>query len=118
MARKSKRSRRSPPATPAQGGTDRDKAIDALMSLLADHSFEQIGLAAHLQVLDNAGRLVVTVGAKVELKGAPASRTSYSHKLDLHGLLYGRGKLVTRPQGVLSWIHEPSAPGAATMSTR
>ena len=76
------------------------------------------GESAHLQVLDNGGRLVVTVGAKLELKGAPASRTSYSHKLDLHGLLYGRGKLVTRPQGVLSWIHEASAPGAATMSTR
>jgi len=45
MARKSKRPRRSPAATPTQGGTDRDKAINALMSLLADHSFEQIGLA-------------------------------------------------------------------------
>ncbi|HEX5518705.1 MAG TPA: TetR/AcrR family transcriptional regulator [Pseudolabrys sp.] len=45
MARKSKRSRRSPAATPARGGSDRDKAIDALMSLLADHSFEQVGLA-------------------------------------------------------------------------
>ena len=45
MARKSKRPRRSPAATPTQGGTDRDKAINALMSLLTDHSFEQIGLA-------------------------------------------------------------------------
>ena len=76
------------------------------------------GESAHLQVLDNGGRLVVSTGAKLELKGAPASRTSFSHKLDLHGLLYGRGKLVTRPQGVLSWIHDPAALGAATMSTR
>ena len=45
MARKSKRPRRSPAATPTRGGTDRDKAINALMSLLADHSFEQVGLA-------------------------------------------------------------------------
>ena len=45
MARKSKRARRSPAATPTRGGSDRDKAIDALMSLLADHSFEQVGLA-------------------------------------------------------------------------
>ena len=45
MARKSKRPRRSPAATPTRGGSDRDKAIDALMSLLADHSFEQVALA-------------------------------------------------------------------------
>jgi AcrR family transcriptional regulator len=47
MARKSKRPRRrqTAPAAPARGGSDRDKAIDALMSLLRDHSFEQIGLA-------------------------------------------------------------------------
>src|SRR6202140_52179 len=30
---------------PPRGTTDRDKAIDALMALLAEHSFEQIGLA-------------------------------------------------------------------------
>ncbi len=30
---------------PGARGSDRDKAIDALMSLLADHSFEQVGLA-------------------------------------------------------------------------
>jgi AcrR family transcriptional regulator len=45
MARKSKRPRRSPAAAPARGGSDRDKAVDALMSLLSEHSFEQIGLA-------------------------------------------------------------------------
>src|SRR6185369_16748229 len=45
MARKSKRPRRSPVASSTRGGTDRDKAVDALMSLLAEHSFEQIGLA-------------------------------------------------------------------------
>src|SRR5262245_10650386 len=47
MARKSKRPRprRRPAPTPTQGGTDRDKAIDALMARRADHSFEQVGLA-------------------------------------------------------------------------
>jgi AcrR family transcriptional regulator len=44
MARKSKRQRKAQPAAP-RGTTDRDKAIDALMALLAEHSFEEIGLA-------------------------------------------------------------------------
>ncbi len=46
MARKSKRRRKAAPtAPPPRGTSDRDKAIDALMALLAEHSFEQIGLA-------------------------------------------------------------------------
>lgn len=45
MARKSKRQRRTPVAAPPRGGSDRDRAIGALMALLAEHSFEQIGLA-------------------------------------------------------------------------
>jgi AcrR family transcriptional regulator len=47
MARKSKRSRKTAaPSAPAPRGTsDRDKAIDALMALLAEHSIEDIGLA-------------------------------------------------------------------------
>ena len=45
MARKPKRERKAPPAPPARGTNDRDKAIDAFMALLAEHSFEQIGLA-------------------------------------------------------------------------
>ena len=46
MARKRKRQRKTSPATPPRGGTsDRDKAIDGLMALLAEHRFEQIGLA-------------------------------------------------------------------------
>jgi len=44
MARTSKRQRKAKPAPP-RGTTDRDKAIDALMALLAEHSFEEIGLA-------------------------------------------------------------------------
>ncbi len=44
MARKSKRQRKAQPAPP-RGTTDRDKAVDALLALLAEHSFEEIGLA-------------------------------------------------------------------------
>ena len=46
MARKPKKQRRpQAKAAAARGNTDRDKAVDALMALLAEHSFEQIGLA-------------------------------------------------------------------------
>ena len=46
MARKPKRQRKAPPTPPPPRGTsDRDKAIDALMALLAEHSLEEIGLA-------------------------------------------------------------------------
>jgi AcrR family transcriptional regulator len=41
---KSRRTRTSAPAA-ARGNTDRDKAIDALMTLLGEHSFQDIGLA-------------------------------------------------------------------------
>jgi len=44
MARKPKRQRKAP-ATPPRGTSDRDKAVDALMALLAEQSFEDIGLA-------------------------------------------------------------------------
>ena len=51
MARRSQRprKRRATPAAqttpPPRGPSDRDKAIDAMMALLAEHSFEEIGLA-------------------------------------------------------------------------
>jgi AcrR family transcriptional regulator len=45
MARKSKKQRKAASAPPPRGATDRDKAVDAFMSLLAEQSFEQIGLA-------------------------------------------------------------------------
>jgi AcrR family transcriptional regulator len=44
MARKQKHSRKAQPAPP-RGSSDRDKAVDALMGLLAEHRFEEIGLA-------------------------------------------------------------------------
>ena len=46
MVRKPKRQRKAPPAAPPQrGSSDRDKAVDALMALLAEHSFAEVGLA-------------------------------------------------------------------------
>jgi AcrR family transcriptional regulator len=42
MARKPKRERKAPPP---RGTSDRDKAVDALIALLAEHPFEDIGLA-------------------------------------------------------------------------
>ena len=45
MARKAKRQRKAPVAASSRGTTDRDKAIDALMSLLSERPFEQVGLA-------------------------------------------------------------------------
>jgi AcrR family transcriptional regulator len=45
MARKPKRERKAPSAPPPRGTSDRDKAVDALMTLLAEQSFDDIGLA-------------------------------------------------------------------------
>jgi AcrR family transcriptional regulator len=45
MARRTKRQRKAPSAPPPRGTSDRDKAVDALMALLAEHPIEEIGLA-------------------------------------------------------------------------
>src|SRR5581483_10934774 len=45
MAQKPKRERPQSKAMTPRGTSDRDKAIDAFMALLAERSFEQIGLA-------------------------------------------------------------------------
>jgi len=75
MARKSKRKRKalpaSPSAPPSRGTSDRDKAIDALMALLGDRSFEQIGLA---EVAGRAGlklsQLRAEFGSTLAILGA------------------------------------------------
>src|SRR5476651_1077259 len=75
MVRKPKRERKSPAsvsaAPPPRGTTDRDKAIDALMALLAEHSFEQIGLA---EVAGRAGiklsQLRAEFGSTLAILGA------------------------------------------------
>ena len=71
MVRKPKRERKSPVAPPPRGVSDRDKAIDALMALLAEHSFEQIGLA---EVAGRAGiklsELRASFGSTLAILGA------------------------------------------------
>ncbi len=60
MARKATRKRaerKAPTAPPPRGTSDRDKAVDALMALLAEQSFEDIGLA------EVAGRAGVKLSA-------------------------------------------------------
>jgi len=75
MARKSKRRRKTTPAPSpvptSRGTTDRDKAIAALMTLLAERSFEQIGLA---EVAGHAGiklsQLRTEFGSTLAILGA------------------------------------------------
>jgi AcrR family transcriptional regulator len=71
MARKAKKPRKAPSASPPRGGTDRDKAIDALMMLLADHAFDEIGLA---EVAGRAGlklsQLRAEFGSTLAIVGA------------------------------------------------
>jgi AcrR family transcriptional regulator len=72
MARKPKKQRRAQAqAVTPRGTTDRDKAIDALMALLAEQSFEQIGLA---EVAGSAGiklsQLRAEFGSTLAILGA------------------------------------------------
>jgi AcrR family transcriptional regulator len=71
MVGRPKRERKSPVAPPPSGASDRDKAIDALMALLAEHSFEQIGLA---EVAGRAGiklsQLRTEFGSTLAILGA------------------------------------------------
>ena len=70
MARKPKKQRKVPAAAP-RGTSDRDKAIDALLALLAEHSFEDIGLA---EVAGRAGlklsQLRTEFGSTLAIVGA------------------------------------------------
>jgi AcrR family transcriptional regulator len=71
MARKPKNKRKAPTAPPPRGTSDRDKAVDALMALLAEHSFEDIGLA---EVAGRAGlklsQLRAEFGSTLAIVGA------------------------------------------------
>jgi AcrR family transcriptional regulator len=71
MVRKLKRERKSAVAPPPRGASDSDKAIDALMALLAEHSFDRIGLA---EVAGRAGiklsQLRTEFGSTLAILGA------------------------------------------------
>ena len=65
-ARKKATQRKTPSSPPPPRGTsDRDKAVDALMALLTEHSFEEIGLA------EVAGRAGIKLSALRTEFGSP-----------------------------------------------
>jgi AcrR family transcriptional regulator len=92
MARKPKRQRKAPTAPPPRGTSDRDKAVDALMALLAEHSFEQIGLA---EVAGRAGlklsQLRAEFGSTLAIVGA------HIKDIDRTVLAGGTGDLTEEP---------------------
>jgi AcrR family transcriptional regulator len=94
MARKSKRPRprRSPAASPTRSGTDREKAIDALMSLLADHSFEQVGLA---EVAGKAG--IKLSQLRTEFGSTLAILAAHIKEIDRAVLAGGDGDMAEEP---------------------
>jgi len=77
MARRAKRSRKAPAAPPARGVSDRDKAIDALMALLAEQPIEEIGLA------EVAGRAGLKLSAlRAEFGSVPAIFAAHVKDID------------------------------------
>ena len=91
MARKQKRSRKAQPAPP-RGNTDRDKAIDALMALLAEHSFEQIGLA------EVAGRAGLKLSAlRAEFGSTLPIVAAHMKDIDRAVLSGGNGDMAEEP---------------------
>ena len=92
MARKPKRERKRPAAPPPRGTSDRDKAIDALMALLAEHSFEQIGLA---EVAGRAGLKLSQLRA--EFGSTLAILAAHVKDIDRAVLNGGSGDMVEEP---------------------
>src|ERR1039458_731263 len=92
MARKPKRQRKAPTAPPPRGSSDRDKAVDALMALLAEHPFEDIGLA---EVAGRAGlklsQLRAEFGSTLAIVGA------HIKDIDRAVLAGGGGDLAEEP---------------------
>ncbi len=92
MARKSKRQRKAPSAAAPRGTTDRDKAVDALMALLAEHSFEQIGLA------EVAGRAGLKLSAlRAEFGSTLAILGAHFKDIDRAVLAGGAGDMAEEP---------------------
>jgi AcrR family transcriptional regulator len=83
MARKPKRQAKAP-AAPPRGTSDRDKAVDALMALLAEHSFEQIGLA------EVAGRAGLKLSALRAEFGSPLAIAA-AHIKDIDRIVLAGG---------------------------
>ena len=91
MARKPKRQRKAPAAAP-RGTSDRDKAVDALMALLAEQSFEQIGLA------EVAGRAGLKLSAlRSEFGSTLAIVGAHIKDIDRAVLAGGTGDMTEEP---------------------
>ncbi len=92
MARKPKKQRKAPSAPPPRGNTDRDKAIDALMALLAEHSFDEIGLA------EVAGRAGLKLSAlRAEFGSTLAIVAAHIKDIDRAVLAGGSGDMAEEP---------------------
>ena len=93
MARKAKRKTKSSAAPPpSRGNTDRDKAIGALMDLLADQPFEQIGLA------DIAGRAKLSLSQlRGEFGSTPAILAAHIKDIDRAVLAGGDADMADEP---------------------
>lgn len=93
MARKAKRKSKTSAAPPlSRGNTDRDKAIDALMALLAEQPFEQIGLA------DIAGRARLSLSQlRGEFGSTPAILAGHIKEIDRAVLAGGDAGMAEEP---------------------
>jgi len=92
MARKPKRQRKAPSAAPPRGTSDRDKAVDALLALLAEHSFEEIGLA------EVAGRAGLKLSAlRAEFGSTLAIVGAHVKDIDRAVLAGGTGDMTEEP---------------------
>lgn len=93
MARKAKRTRKAPPSAPPPRGTsDRDKAVDALMALLAERRFEDIGLA---EIAGRAGLKLSQLRA--EFGSVMAIYAAHVKDIDRAVLSGGDAELIEEP---------------------
>src|SRR5436305_8180845 len=95
MARKPQRPRSAPrdaPALPPPGGTDRDKIIAALMALLAEKRFEDIGFG------DIAARSGLTLATcRAEFGSTLAVFAAHMKELDRKVLASASGDMAEEP---------------------
>jgi AcrR family transcriptional regulator len=95
MARKSSKPSAKPKAArpaPTRGTTNRDKAIDALMALLAEQSFDQIGLA------EIAGQADLSLSElRAEFSSTLAILAAQSKKIDRVVLSAGTAEITEDP---------------------
>ena len=91
-ASRPKRERKAPTPPPPRGTSDRDKAIDALMALLAEHSFDEIGLA------EVAGRAGLKLSAlRAEFGSTLAIVAAHIKDIDRAVLAGGSGDMAEEP---------------------